>query len=167
MCCFNLSDNKQPIEKQLQELHDLAKQIKQNIGMSGLWDWLTSWLPEFCWLKQIFVYGLILTGICIAFCCFLQCLPSLIQLGKNAFGPRSPQVMYLRRAELRVLHKNLLPPSLNKIKKGRCNHGHVLTLDSTLLITLPSRGKPQEIRYADLGQGCAFHTNKNLKGITR
>lgn len=54
MCCFNLTDDSVPISQELERLKHLVEHIRQDSGNEIL-TWLTSWLPDFAWLKRLFV----------------------------------------------------------------------------------------------------------------
>lgn len=57
MCCFNLPDESKSIKGKLHDLQELTKQIHVSQGFStGLWNFLTGWLPDISWLKQMFLY---------------------------------------------------------------------------------------------------------------
>lgn len=76
MCCFNLTDNSYGITSEIQNLRKLAASFTQAKGL-GLIDWLTSWLPDLTWLKELFIVGVILVFCALATCifakCFIQC----------------------------------------------------------------------------------------------
>ncbi|XP_017193511.2 syncytin-2 isoform X2 [Oryctolagus cuniculus] len=55
MCCFNLTDNSHSIAVEIQKLTELASHFTQDKGSESLFNWLTSWLPNFSWLKELFV----------------------------------------------------------------------------------------------------------------
>ena len=57
---FNLTVHGNPLSKELSYLKDIVNSIHQEPGNIGLLDWLTSWLPDMSWLKQLFVTALIL-----------------------------------------------------------------------------------------------------------
>ncbi|XP_040977177.1 endogenous retrovirus group V member 2 Env polyprotein-like [Aquila chrysaetos chrysaetos] len=81
-CCSYVNREGQ-IEKDLHKIWEKTRIfheiIKDNMewGFTDLWDKLTSWLPNFGWLKQLFI-GLITLAIlgifvCVLFKCFLWC----------------------------------------------------------------------------------------------
>ncbi|XP_044845459.1 uncharacterized protein LOC123350792 [Mauremys mutica] len=80
MCCFNLSNNEKAVHNQIVKLHNLTKEVTMDVGFSGFWDWLTGWLPDLSWLKQMFAYVIVIVAGLILCCCILQCIPSLISL---------------------------------------------------------------------------------------
>lgn len=77
MCCFNLTDNSYSITLEIQNLRELAAHFTRDKG-SGLFDWLTSWLPDFSWLKELFLGMVLLLFVVILACivgkCFVHCL---------------------------------------------------------------------------------------------
>ena len=75
MCCFNLTANSKIIEGKIKQIHDLANGIKEREGFNLEWSWLTSWLPDFSWLKQLFVVIIMIVLVIIVTCVIIQCLP--------------------------------------------------------------------------------------------
>ena len=51
MCCFNLTDNSNPIQRESNHLKDIVKKVQQDDAGWDLLDWLTSWLPNSTWIK--------------------------------------------------------------------------------------------------------------------
>ncbi|NXN91335.1 ERVV2 protein, partial [Rhinopomastus cyanomelas] len=82
-CCCTYIDESSKIEADIQKMWEQAKlfhqvaQVKTKWGFQELWGKLTSWLPNFGWIKQIFVLILtpIVVGIfiCILFRPYLWC----------------------------------------------------------------------------------------------
>ncbi|NWI60843.1 ERVV2 protein, partial [Calyptomena viridis] len=77
-CCTYI-DQTGKIEEDIQKIWDQAKILVQddaNRG-KGLWDALTSWLPNLNWIKHLFVALVsvmtMLVLICILFQCFVWC----------------------------------------------------------------------------------------------
>ncbi|NXK16457.1 ERVV2 protein, partial [Arenaria interpres] len=81
-CCSYVNQNGR-IEKDLQNIiakTQILHQVSQDntsSGFSDLWEKLTSWLPNFAWLKQLFalLITIIFLGltVCILVRCFICC----------------------------------------------------------------------------------------------
>ncbi|XP_029473054.1 uncharacterized protein LOC115099520 isoform X1 [Rhinatrema bivittatum] len=79
MCCFNLTDNSLAIDQQIQKLKTFAASIHIDAGSNtNIWDSLWSIFPV-GWIRSLCQYAIIIIGILIAVCCFVQCIPNLIQ----------------------------------------------------------------------------------------
>ncbi|XP_062988008.1 syncytin-A-like [Elgaria multicarinata webbii] len=76
MCCFNLTDNSNQIQHQLDLLKKYAHAVKQDIAPEW-WKFLWSWFPT-GWFKTIFQYAVLIVFLLITFCCFIQCIPGLL-----------------------------------------------------------------------------------------
>ena len=68
-------DNSKIIEGKIKRIHDLANGIKENEGFNLDCSWLMSWLPDFSWLKQLFVVIMMIVLVIIVTCVIIQCLP--------------------------------------------------------------------------------------------
>jgi len=68
VCCFNLTGNSQVVEEKIQQWKELAD---TGLDLS----WLTSWLTNFGWLKQVFIASLFSIFMIVISCCTIQCLP--------------------------------------------------------------------------------------------
>lgn len=94
MCCFNITDNSKAIQKQISHLQNLTHHIKQDVGFPAFWDsftqWLTAWLPNLTWLRNLFQYAIVIICMLILLCCFLQCIPGLISLFSWFLSPPQP-----------------------------------------------------------------------------
>ena len=71
MCCFNLSDHSESIHKNMQQITVNVNPILEELG--GLWEKLTSWLPNFAWLKQLFIACIIMVFLFIFVCIAMEC----------------------------------------------------------------------------------------------
>ncbi|XP_040982865.1 endogenous retrovirus group V member 2 Env polyprotein-like [Aquila chrysaetos chrysaetos] len=86
-CCMyidqsgRISTDLKEIWKQSKILHEVTKDDLP-WGFKELWDKLTSWLPNFRWLKQIFIMVIILMTlgmmVCIMLKCFVWCCQSMV-----------------------------------------------------------------------------------------
>lgn len=97
MCYFNLSDESKFINGKLHDLQELTKQIHVSQGLNtGLWNFLTGWLPDINWLKQMFLYGvtvlICLTG--------MGCLRVSISSPCKTFIPKMPASNMVRKPTL-------------------------------------------------------------------
>ncbi|XP_072715512.1 endogenous retroviral envelope protein HEMO-like [Ciconia boyciana] len=77
-CCAYINKDKQ-IEADLNALWEKARIVQEvssddtSLGLRDLWDKLTSWLPNFGWLKQLFIGFITLAILGIFVCVFLKC----------------------------------------------------------------------------------------------
>ncbi|NWS57254.1 ERVV2 protein, partial [Chunga burmeisteri] len=77
--CCTYVDESGKIELDIQKIWDRAKVLHQvaeddiSFGLADLWEKLTSWLPNFVWLKQVFITCKITVALGILICCMLQC----------------------------------------------------------------------------------------------
>ncbi|NXK17075.1 ERVV2 protein, partial [Arenaria interpres] len=86
-CCSYINQEKR-IETDIARIWQQSKVLHQvsqddtSLGFSDLWEKLTSWLPNFAWLKQLFVLltTIIALGfiVCILFRCFPCCAKRVI-----------------------------------------------------------------------------------------
>lgn len=83
MCYFNLCDNSQLLEENIQQLEKLALEVYEREG----WDlsWLTSWLPNLGWLKHLFVIILLIALMIIVACYLIQCILFCIPRRRNKY----------------------------------------------------------------------------------
>lgn len=98
----------QLVEEKLKYLQDLTHEIWQDVGFSGFWDWLTSWLPDFSWRKQIFAYGVFVIVGLILLCCCIQCVPSLIGLVQKLRPSGHSAAFTLCRDKVQQIREHLL-----------------------------------------------------------
>lgn len=98
MCCSNLTDQSEVIEKQIKVLRKLASDLQ--IGALGSW-WSTlwSWLPVGL-IGTIIQYAVILVAVLISGCCLVQCLFSLMN---NITLPKRMSVLAERKATAQVM----------------------------------------------------------------
>lgn len=79
MCCFNLSDHSESIHKKLERMKNNTQQITANVNpileeLGGLLgEKFTSWLPNFAWLKQLFIACIIMVFLFIFVCIAMEC----------------------------------------------------------------------------------------------
>lgn len=79
MCCFNLSDHSESIHKKLEKMKNNTQQITANVNpileeLGGLLgEKFTSWLPNFAWLKQLFIACIIMVFLFIFVCIAMEC----------------------------------------------------------------------------------------------
>ncbi|NXS64799.1 ERVV2 protein, partial [Pandion haliaetus] len=77
-CCTYVNESSK-IETDIQDIWNRAKVLHQvtqddaSLGFTELWEKLTSWLPDFTWLKQLFVSIIMLIVLGLLICCMLQC----------------------------------------------------------------------------------------------
>nr|XP_047912644.1 uncharacterized protein LOC125181739 [Anser cygnoides] len=77
--CCNYVDESREIEINIQKIWEDAKGLHQvsrdgaTCGLQELWDKLTSWLPNFAWLKQLFALFILLIILGILICLLLKC----------------------------------------------------------------------------------------------
>ncbi|XP_074021454.1 endogenous retroviral envelope protein HEMO-like [Numenius arquata] len=77
-CCSYINQEKRVetdiarIWQQSRVLHQVS-QDDTSLGFSDLWKKLTSWLPDFAWLKQLFVLLITMIVLGIAICTLLRC----------------------------------------------------------------------------------------------
>ncbi|XP_072715660.1 endogenous retrovirus group V member 2 Env polyprotein-like [Ciconia boyciana] len=77
-CCAYINKDKQ-IEADLNALREKARIFQEvssddtSLGLRDLWDKLTSWLPNFGWLKQLLIGFITLAILGIFVCVFLKC----------------------------------------------------------------------------------------------
>ncbi|XP_059589230.1 syncytin-2-like [Alligator mississippiensis] len=104
MCCFNLTDNSELIESKVQKLKKVLSYIKQ--GERFDFSWLTSWLPNFSWFKQIFL--LIVASMCIflMICCGIQCAPMCCEILKKSISSPVHRVMFVKSSVTNPIQNN-------------------------------------------------------------
>ncbi|XP_021108460.1 uncharacterized protein LOC110347717 [Heterocephalus glaber] len=77
MCCFNLTNNGPKIKEEIKQLEDLAQKVHDEDG-GDLFKWLTKWLPNLQWLRQLFI-AIIIICICLLLsCCCIQWMPTFM-----------------------------------------------------------------------------------------
>ena len=79
MCCFNLSDHLESIHKRLMKIKDNIQEIQIETnpiteGLKEIWETLTSWLPNFTWLKKLFVSGIVIIFLLALTCIAMRCV---------------------------------------------------------------------------------------------
>lgn len=84
MCCFNLTDNGEKIDDTIKQLKDLANKVHNEDG-GDLFKWLTSWLPNLQWVKQLFLAIAIVCVCLLLSCCCIQWIPMLIRRNRFDF----------------------------------------------------------------------------------
>ncbi|XP_060539652.1 uncharacterized protein LOC132710250 [Pantherophis guttatus] len=78
LCCFNVSDRSQFIESKIKTLHNITTHltyVTENTAFKEVWGILTSWLPSFTWLRELFVGILLIVVICLISCLCIKCIP--------------------------------------------------------------------------------------------
>lgn len=60
-------------------LHEVTKD-NTSWGFEDLWHKLTSWLPHWTWLKNLFVIIIVLISVCILACIMIQCCSCCSQM---------------------------------------------------------------------------------------
>ncbi|KAF1601388.1 Endogenous retrovirus group V member 2 Env polyprotein, partial [Eudyptes chrysolophus] len=89
-CCSYIDQSKR-IEtdiKQIWQQAQLLHQVSQDDtswGFSELWEKLTSWLPNFTWLKQLFMAVIMLIILGMLICCILQCFMWMYKRTGNTY----------------------------------------------------------------------------------
>ncbi|XP_035752615.1 uncharacterized protein LOC118452534 [Egretta garzetta] len=78
MCCFNLTGNLELIESKTQNLKQSAHGIKERQGLDL--SWLTNWLPNLIWVKQIFIAVILIIVIILVIYVLMQCIPMIRNL---------------------------------------------------------------------------------------
>uniref|UniRef100_A0A8C8BJH2 Env polyprotein n=1 Tax=Otus sunia TaxID=257818 RepID=A0A8C8BJH2_9STRI len=77
-CCLYINQDKRiytdikNIWDRVKILHEVQKD-DTSWGLEKLWNKLTSWLPNFAWIKQLFVFLLAIGLIVLLTCCLIQC----------------------------------------------------------------------------------------------
>ncbi|XP_059584597.1 uncharacterized protein LOC132250851 [Alligator mississippiensis] len=104
MRCFSLTDNSELIESKVQKLKEVLSHIKQGEGFD--FSWLTSWLPNFSWLKQIFL--LVVASMCIflMICCGVQCVPMCCEVLKRSISSPVHRMMLVKPSVTNPIQKN-------------------------------------------------------------
>ncbi|XP_053142656.1 uncharacterized protein LOC128340887 [Hemicordylus capensis] len=101
LCCFNITDNKAPLEKKLKELREVTKTLV--IEKEGWW-WKSffSWLPNLSWLRNLVISIIIIVSQALMGCCCFQCCCNLLSMiPKARFGDHvSPGLVMLTREEI-------------------------------------------------------------------
>ncbi|XP_059580914.1 syncytin-A-like [Alligator mississippiensis] len=92
MCCFNLTDNSVLIEDKIGALQRLTQTLKETSGLD--FSWLTSWLPNFGWLKQLFCMVILFCFIGIMICFRIHCIPVCIA---SIFRPKVNQMILQKK----------------------------------------------------------------------
>ncbi|KAF1415747.1 Endogenous retrovirus group V member 2 Env polyprotein, partial [Spheniscus humboldti] len=89
-CCSYIDQSKRTetdikqIWQQAQLLHQVS-QDDTSWGFSELWEKLTSWLPNFTWLKQLFMAVIMLIILGMLICCILQCFMWMYKQTGNTY----------------------------------------------------------------------------------
>ncbi|KAF1624226.1 Endogenous retrovirus group V member 2 Env polyprotein, partial [Eudyptes filholi] len=89
--CCSYSDQSKRIEmdiKQIWQQAQLLHQVSQDDtswGFSELWEKLTSWLPNFTWLKQLFMAVIMLIILGMLICYILQCFMWVYKRTRNTY----------------------------------------------------------------------------------
>ncbi|XP_074992084.1 syncytin-A-like [Calonectris borealis] len=92
--CCSYIDQEQRIEtditriwQQSRVLHEVT-QDDTSLGLFELWKKLTSWLPNFTWLKQLFIAVIMLIILGVVVCCMLQCFMWMCKQTGNTYEER-------------------------------------------------------------------------------
>jgi len=89
-CCVHI-DETQRIEAELQAVWECTKLLHQvslddtSFGFTGFWEKLTSWLPNFAWLKQLFMACIIVIALLILVCISPWCMLCLCKGSENSY----------------------------------------------------------------------------------
>ncbi|NXC19397.1 ERVV2 protein, partial [Corythaeola cristata] len=90
-CCTYINQEKR-VETDLQKLWEKNKilhrvaQADTSFGFSKLWEKLTSWLPNFAWLKQLFIALIMIIVLELLVCCMLQCFMWMCKQTSSTYG---------------------------------------------------------------------------------
>lgn len=88
-CCMyvdqsgRISTDLEEIWKQTRILHEISKD-DLSWSFSELWTKLTSWLPNFQWLKQVFIALIVLVVLGIFVCMLFRCLLCCVTVNKES-----------------------------------------------------------------------------------
>lgn len=100
-CAVRYQDLGVTIEDEMAKLQQL---VKDNVG-NPKWDpfaWLTSWLPDAAWIRQL-LFGLVCV-ICIfvSVCCCIQCVPNLVAMVGHSKETLQRRAMYYAYNQLKT-----------------------------------------------------------------
>lgn len=105
MCSFNLTENSQLIEGDIEHL----KELVQNIGYEKFPFDLTgplSWLPDLHWLKALLLGVIAITILGILFCCLSQCIPPCLSNLRSCLPSRKHPSRNAIRVSLMMFQKD-------------------------------------------------------------
>ncbi|XP_061483769.1 uncharacterized protein LOC133385213 isoform X1 [Rhineura floridana] len=76
-CCVEIGDESQVIN-QLVDHAEITAYVGNQQWKGLNWDWLTSWLPNWAWLKHLFVIGCIIFLILMCLPCIISCVSGML-----------------------------------------------------------------------------------------
>lgn len=92
-CCAYV-DKAWRVETDIQAIWERTKLLHQmsmdntSFGFRDLWEKLTSWLPDFTWLKQLFIICVIIMIVLILMCITMRCMLCLCINSGKGYGKR-------------------------------------------------------------------------------
>ena len=92
-CCAYV-DKTGRVETDIQAIWERTKLLHQmsmddtSFGFRDLWEKLTSWLPDFTWLKQLFIVCVIIMIVLILMCITMRCMLCLCINSGKGYGKR-------------------------------------------------------------------------------
>ncbi|KAG8139652.1 hypothetical protein E2320_002417 [Naja naja] len=91
LCCFDIKDKSQFIESKLKALHNITTHLTDSNALRHIWHVLTSWLPDFGWLKEMFLGIVIILIIGLISCIRVKSIP-LCELCFRCCKAKKPEV---------------------------------------------------------------------------
>uniref|UniRef100_A0A8C5S5U4 Envelope protein syncytin-Car1 n=1 Tax=Laticauda laticaudata TaxID=8630 RepID=A0A8C5S5U4_LATLA len=90
-CCMYIHNYEPNITSTVQHMESMIAQNPLSPGTgTDPWSWLTSWLPNEAWLRNLFMGLIACVAMFVSLCCCIQCIPSLLTTLKSCM-PSSHQ----------------------------------------------------------------------------
>ena len=99
-CCTFISDYQTNISNIIARMEESVQSNPvNNISLAILWDSLWSWLPDGSWLRSILMTLIMIVCVMIAFCCCLQCIPTLLFMCRNLTVINNKNVLHVEQSK--------------------------------------------------------------------